>query len=254
MIPGKLLNNLLPRVILGTHCSVNRLAYRALRQMAPQWSLPRLHTINHFEGLQGVDGLWLHNRSLPSRSTYNPVTKAGNGLKELQYQFEALRHAIGLRRRRRIARRMAFLAHIVTDLCTPPHQHGRLVALRHKRWYLFWKIHDDWYERHVERYIVNHHLMFECHALFAPYRQTRLPVVIQSDWETVSPNQLTDAVLRYMDQSINTIRSLNLYHEYIQLGWTPAIQQQFSQQVFTQMTNAVATLWYWAFVSVRGRS
>lgn len=248
MVPAKWFFNLFPRVMLGSHCSVNRLAHQALHAFAPQFRLPRIYTINQFEGLNGVDGLWLHNRLLPSRSTYNPVTGEGNGLKEFAFQFEALRRAIQLRRRHRIARRMAYVAHIATDICTPPHQHGKLIPLRHKRWYWWWNIRDDWHERYGERYFVDHHMFFEFHALLAVWRQKLPRIVIAPEWQGQSLDQeVIEQAVSYIKENVRLIRSFDLYPQYVREGWTPAIRQQFVEVVFPRIATAVATIWYLAF-------
>lgn len=249
MVPAKWLYNLFPRVILGSHCSVNRLAYGALNRLNPKFFLPRIHTINHFEGLNGVDGLWLHNRLLPSRSTYNPITGEGNGLKELDYQFTALCRAIQLRRRRRIARRMAFVSHITTDICTPPHQHGKVVPLRQQRWYWWWDIRDDWQERYGERYFVDHHTMFEMRALASVFREKIAEIKIDPAWQGQPLDQVKMQLLDYVKETVREIRSYNLYPDYAREGWTPAIHRQFVDVVFPRIATTVATVWYLAFAS-----
>lgn len=243
MIPGKIFYDLMPKVTFGTHCSLNRLAYFALRRALPETSFPRLHTINHFEGLNGVDGLWLNNRHMPSRSTYNPVTGEGSGLVEFTRQFKALQEAIQNNRKRRIARRMAHIAHITTDVCTPPHQHGQLIPPRRKR-FLFWRVKDDWYERYHETYVVDRHFLFELRVFFAVVRQPLPPISVALEWKA-------EEIRAHVRQNIQFIRNLNLYERYIREGWTEAIQQQFNREVFPRIATMIATIWYLALISVR---
>lgn len=248
MIPGKLLYSLFPRLFVATHCAMNRFAYRTLKAEQPNLRLPRLLTINHFEGLNGLDGLWLHNRHLPSRSTYNPITGQGQGLVEFEYQLRAARHAAEMKKYLRLARRLAFVSHITTDLSTPPHQHGHFVDIREKRWFWLWSVRDDWYEKHMERYAVDRHLLFEYTALWhlqqkgfqLPQLRRELIALAgdQRDWITPAVAELRT--------SINFIRELNLYHEFINNGWTNTVQQQMQTVVVPRMVSLIATFWYLA--------
>lgn len=249
MFPAKIFYNLFPRVVVGSHCSINRLAYAAVQRLAPELRLPKLYLINQFEGLNGVDGLWLHNRVLPSRSTYNPMTEQGNGLKELRYQFDALRQAASIGRKVRLAQRLAYVSHIVTDVCTPPHQHGKMVDLRRKRWYLFWLVNDDWYERSMERYWVDKHTLFEFRALLAVWRQ-RLPTIrIVPEWQGMPLTEATAHVVTFVRETVCLIRSYDLYQQYVDHGWTERIQQQFVDDVFPRIATTVATIWYLALAN-----
>ncbi|EKD76429.1 MAG: hypothetical protein ACD_43C00115G0003 [uncultured bacterium] len=248
MFPAKLLNSIFPKSLLATHCSVNRLAYQSLKDAAPNLHLPHLQTINYFEGMNGVDGLWLNNRQLPSRSTYNPITEQGSGLEEFEYQLQALGHAHSLRKYLRTARRMAYVSHLVTDLCTPPHQHGHLVDIRRKRWYWFWNIRDDWYEKHVERYAVDRHTLFEMKALWHLPQSGFTPLPLQVDIIAAAktePNYIPTAV-DHMRNSVRYIRGLNIYYEYIKQGWTDTVQQKMLNDVMPRIVSSVATFWYLA--------
>lgn len=254
MVPGKLLYSLFPRLFVASHCSINRLAYQTLRLAKPELRLPRLITINHFEGLNGVDGLWLHNRQLPSRSTYNPITGQGKGLEEFEYQLRALQHAAQLKKYLRTAKRLAFVSHLITDLCTPPHQHGHVVDIREKRWFWFWSVRDDWYEKHMERYTVDQHLLFELSALWHLNQKTLPRLELQTDIMTTANTQAEWilAAIEKLRTSIAMIRQHNLYHDYVNRGWTNQLHQTMHTVVAPRIVSLVATFWYLALRPANG--
>lgn len=250
MLPGKVLYQLFPRLTLGTHCTINRLAYHTLRPLWPRRTLPRLHLINHWEGFNGVDGLWLNNRHLPSQSAYNPVTGQGNGLRELARQFRLLQQAQAKRRRRRIARRLAYVSHIIADVCTPPHQHGQIITVRQERWYWFWLLRDDWAEDNGTAYFVHRHSAFEIMLLLSLARQPLTATTIDYGLVRRCQGQAdpTPLIVDYIKTVVTSIRALNLYTEYMSLGWTDHIASAVRQQVFPNIIRAVATIWYVSYV------
>lgn len=245
MLPGKFYYRLVPGLHLATHCSVNRLAYQLIRQQQPNCELPRPYGINYFEGFNGVDGLWLNNRHLPSRSTFNPITQQGRGLIEVSHQHAALVLALQQHRRRRVAKRLAYLAHIITDVCTPPHQHGRTTTVRTQRWYMFWHVNDDWMDEAEEKYVVHRHSLFEIETLLrvhtSAWSQLKIDQAFVANYKM--HKQPSEYVQEYVKSQVNKIRQLDVYTRYLLEGWTQATTDNMRDIILPTIISTVASVW-----------
>lgn len=241
MLPGTFLHTLLPTWQAGTHCAINRSAHRIIRRYRRK-RFPKWQAINAFEGLNGIDGLWLHNKHLPSRSCYDPMTQEGNGLQEIWEQFVQLQDAWSISDQTSIARQCAYLSHIIADIHTPTHQYGRIISPRRRMWYV-WKLIDDWEERNH-----NNHLAFE--AMLC-WRFMRLPVRVRGlDYRLVRrfkrARDKQAALTMYVHNRLKEINQLRIYPEYIKRGWTKRIERAMQRRVLPQAARTVATIWYLA--------
>jgi len=245
MLPGRWIYQVIPAATIATHCSVNRLAYQLIRDQAPSCTIPRPYLINFFEGLNGVDGLWLNNRHLPSRSTYNPITQEGRGLAEVSHQHAALVQALQQRRRRRITKRLAYLAHIITDVCTPPHQHGRSMTVRTRRWYMIWHVHDDWVDEAEEKYVVHRHSLFEMQSLFRVRSKAWGQLQLDQAFITAYQQQTqpSDFVREYVRSKVEQIRQLDIYARYLEQGWSESTTETMTGTIIPTIITTVASVW-----------
>lgn len=266
MLPGKLLNTLFPNWQAGTHCSINRTAYNVVARYRQRkqflgkralntslnalgdTSFPELKAINAHEGFNGIDGLWLQNKHLPSRSSYNPITQEGNGLQELWDQYTVLEEAWEMKNTESIAKQCAYLSHIITDIHTPTHQYGHTIAPK-QRWWYAWRLLDDWEDRHHDN-----HLSFELQLC---WQFMRAPIPVRSiDTRLVRTLKRSrhkqSALAAYMHDRIMEINQLRIYPEYIKRGWTKRVQRSMQRRVLPQAVRTVATIWYVA--TGQGRS
>lgn len=246
MTTGKVLNRLFPNVITSSHWSINHLAYNVLQTTVLKKTLPTWQEINVYEGLNGVDGLWLRNQLLQSHSTYNPLTQQGNGIIELQHRFNDAMQA-WQNSSPDLPKRLAYLSHIITDLCTPPHQHGKITPVRTKRWYFFWTVQDDWLEdTRTDQQWIDQHTWFELNALFR--LAFRLMVPEKIDDAIIQAYQTSQDKNKFFQDTFHNeilkIRELDLFSEYQQHGWTQHIATQMHTIVIPKAVSLVATLWY----------
>lgn len=248
MVPGKLIHRLFPNIQVTTHCTVNRLA-RGVLHITPmnKW-LPQSRDINYYEGMDGVDGLWVKHQHLPSQSAYNPKTQEGNGLIKLYDHFQEAITIWETRDQQAIAKQLAYLSHTVTDLCTPPHQHGRLVKPHPERWYLFLNTIDDWTDRD-QPYWFDRHVLFEMNLmvrfLFKPFQQAKLYTQLINEYLRYRSKR-SEVLLKFMREQITLIHKLGVYQEYLRYGWTKHIEQTMRLVVVPQTVSLVATFWYLA--------
>lgn len=242
MLPGKLLHRLLPSWQAGTHCSINRSAYNVITRYRTRKQFPGWKKINTYEGFNGIDGLWLQNKHLPSRSSYNPLTQEGNGLLEIWDQFAGLQEAWEEQNSESIARQCAYLSHIITDIHTPTHQYGHTIMPK-QRWWYAWRMLDDWEDRHHDN-----HLGFE---LALCWKFMRSPIQVRTiDTRLVRrfrrSRDKQAAITAYVHDRLMEINRLKIYPEYIKRGWTKRVQRTMQRRVLPQTTRTVATIWYLA--------
>ncbi len=249
MVPGRLLHYLFPDRQFTTHCAVNRMARSVLRISPLHHYLPSIKTINYYEGMEGVDGLWIKHKHLPSQSAYNPETNQGNGLIKLQDHFQEAVAVWPSRNLDEIGKRLAYLSHTITDLCTPPHQHGQYVPLYHNRWYFLVDTINDWTDREPSQWL-DRHALFEVNlmvrSLFKPFaNQAKLYTQLINEYLCYRTKR-SEILLRFMREQIVMIRRLNVYQEYLRYGWTQKIEKTMRLVVVPTTVSLVATFWYLA--------
>lgn len=245
MLTGRFIHRILPQLQTGSHYTVNRLANRLVSRHIdvdfPDWK-----HINNYEGWNGIDGLWIQNRHETSRSTYNPLNQEGQGLLEVERQFDGLITAWAENDTEGKARQLAYVSHVITDLCTPPHQHGRYVPAQNRRWYAFW-MNDDWEESVLQKNSHDSHFKFEMSLLYKllwkPLRKGRLHrrMVKRFFRNKERPRTLLQGYLRRLTLQI---RNLNLFQEFMERGWTRRVDRSMRFIVLPNIVSTVATTWY----------
>ncbi|MFA5995732.1 MAG: hypothetical protein WCW27_02600 [Patescibacteria group bacterium] len=250
MYPGKVLQKLFPNLAIGTHCTINRLARTTLRLTRISKRIPHWKIINEYEGMNGMDGLWImKEQQLPSHSAYNPVTKQGHGLTEMQEQYQQLVTAWKGEAVSEVPKRLAYLSHIIADVCTPPHQHGKLTPIRKQRWYGFFHTTDDWSDRDTESLLFDNHNLFELNLLirlmFKPLAKATLYTNFIKEY-LVLKNTRSETLKRFLLQEIKTIHGLRVYQDYLRFGWNQRIEQAMRLVVLPKTISLVATYWYLA--------
>lgn len=246
MVPGKLIHRLFPSIQVTTHCTVNRLARGVLFVTPVHKFLPSARDINYYEGMQGIDGLWMRDQHLPSRSVYNPLTQQGNGLIEVREQFQALLQ-VCKEDSPELPKHLAYLSHIISDLCTPPHQYGQLIKPKRERWYWFYTT-SDWTDQEPGQWF-NQHILFEMNLmvrfLFKPFKQAKVYTQLVNEYMRYR-HKRSEVLLKFMREQITTIHKLGIYQEYLRYGWTKHIEQTMRLVVLPNIVSLVATSWYLA--------
>lgn len=245
MLTGKFIHRIFPRLQTGSHSTINRLANRLVRRHIDV-DFPHWRHINKYEGWNGIDGLWLQNRHDTSRSTYNPVNDQGLGLQEVQQQFDGLVNAWTSEDQELKARQLAYISHVITDVCTPPHQHGKKAEDLQRRWYSFW-LKDDWEESVLEKDTHDSHFKFEMSLLYRliwkPLRKARLNRDMVARFQR--RRERSRVLLQgYMKKLSLQIRNLNLFQEFVERGWTKRVDRSMRSIVMPNIVSTVATTWY----------
>ncbi|MDP3970328.1 MAG: hypothetical protein Q8P90_01375 [bacterium] len=242
MIPGNFLQLVFPNLESATHCSINRMAYLLLEKNFPNINLPHWKKINYFEGLRGVDGLWLRSKHITSRSTFNPNNSQGSGIKEVGFQYGQLVKALKNGKSEEIARRSAFVAHVITDVCTPPHQHGKKIPINFQRWFL-WKAKNDWQDD------ASNHAMFEVSSAFRIlFKNAKLKLNKKVEFSNLRAGREKKIKLfqKKLINQVVRIEKLGLYHEYKKKGWTRNIEESMTKKLLPEVAVLVASAWYMA--------
>lgn len=242
MLPGKQLQKLFPHSPTASHCGINYAAYQLLYKqgLLPE-NFPSVHLMNTYEGLNGIDGLWLRGQHLASRSTFNPETNDGKGIEEVALQLHNLRLAWFKGDLNEIAQYAAYISHIVTDISTPPHQHGKLVTVQPQRWYL-WTILNDWEDDYEQK-----HTLFEMKMFFRVPKNTVHYLPIHRGWlhefDALNNDQQLEELQNFLKNHVNTIHEWQLFTSFLEQGWNKNIQATIHEQMLPLIHQAVATMW-----------
>ena len=108
---------------LGAHQRFNKIAFKQLQPYVQLSKFPSLDKIQHFEGMNGPDGIKLksiHRSDEPSHF-YNPDTESGPLLEHIENHHQSLVESLREQNMSRAAFEAAWLAHTVVDGLTPAH-------------------------------------------------------------------------------------------------------------------------------------
>ncbi len=109
--------------VLGAHQKIDRVARKAMAQVAPRLPFPSARAIVHFEGVNGPDAL---KRKSPAQDEpwhyYNPNDPNDNGIVDMvrDHQFNLVA-ALKSGNHERAAFEAAWMAHALVDGLTPAH-------------------------------------------------------------------------------------------------------------------------------------
>jgi len=250
--------------LLGAHQKLNRLARGNLSTLlTDNAAFPGSREIQHFEGVNGPDAI---KRKSPAKDEpwhyFSPFDPSDTGLIELiEVHYEQLVKALKARDEVRAAFEAAWLAHAIVDGLTPAHHYPyeeMLTELRggagiETRTSLKDKlvlpgetrraqVRNNW-KMWGPRGLLAAHGFFEfgVAALIAPYTAKRIPIK-QKDIDDLAEHGLVELFRR----TAKEISSLDMYHRYIDTGWTPHLARQVRKHLAPAIVKMVTLAWYGA--------
>lgn len=262
---GKYIGWFFPKYNWGTHFVINREAYALLKKTVVENKLFDIkkdfvawQDINFFEELNGLDGLWFEGKLNSSTMFYNPKNGHGEAPQGIKKNFLLLIKFFKKRKKPfnvlRIARRCAYLSHLIADSLTPSHHYGRYANLQIR--YFLWLIKSDWEEEgmpHIKEGVSMEweHFKFETKLAYKLLGKSFGPTRIFFDFikeyqakQKQNPFFIQNKIIK----EINKIYKLNIYPEFIKTGWTKKIEKTMLETVFPLAISWVATYWYLALL------
>lgn len=265
MYSGTTLTKMSGRV-LGTHQKINRVARKQLTRLLPNNHLfPPIRRILHFEGKNGPDGI---KRKSPSHDEpwhfFNPFDDTDTKLLELiTDHYNKLVAEIKAGNQERAAFEAAWLAHAIVDGLTPAHHYPfeeELNALRSgevsvKQRSLKKKlvmpgttardqVRNNW-RAWGPRGLRTAHGLFEMGVatVIAPLQ---FGEVLVTDKDIAHLKR--DGLQGWFRQIAREVAVLDMYHTYINKGWTPKLAWQVRHRLGPTLVQAVALAWHSALV------
>lgn len=252
--------------LLGAHQKLNRLSRSRLSLIlaGDNQEFPGIKDIQHFEGVNGPDAI---KRKSPAKDEpwhyYSPFDTSDNGLIDLiNIHHEQLAVALKKHDQVRAAFEAAWLSHAIVDGLTPAHHYPyeeMLTELRggagiETRTSLKDKlvlpgdtrrdqVKNNW-KMWGPRGLLATHGFFEfgVAALIAPFTPKHV-VVRPKDIEDLRKYGLTELFKR----TAKEISSLDMYHRYMEDGWTPHLARQVRKHLAPAIVKMVTLSWYSAF-------
>lgn len=268
MYSGTTLTALSGRV-LGAHQKLNRLARGRLRLLLPDDTMfPGITFIQHFEGVNGPDAI---KRKSPAKDEpwhyYSPFDATDTSILEIiSVHYEQLVRALRTDDSVRASFEAAWLSHAIVDGLTPAHHYPyeeMLTELRggagiETRTSLKDKlllpgetrrqqVHNNW-KMWGPGGLLATHGMFEwgVAVLIKPFRGTQVKI---------TEKDLTDlqehGVVGLFRRVAKEISSFDMYHRYIDAGWTPHLARQVRKHLAPALVKMVTLAWYAAAMEAR---
>lgn len=249
---------------MGAHQKFDRVSRRQLTKLlGSRGQFPIISKILHFEGKNGPDAI---KRKSPAKDEpwhyFNPFDDNDQQLVELiQAHYDKLVDDLRKNNAERAAFEAAWLAHAIVDGLTPAHHYpyeAKLVELRGgddilNRTSLKGKLVMPGVTRREQvkknwlmwgpKGLMTAHGMFELGiaTLIKPLSFSEsLPT--QNDLKTVSEIGVTNWFVR----AAREIAILDLYHNYLEKGFTPKLAYQVRHKLGPEIVKAITVAWYQA--------
>ncbi len=246
--------------VMGTHQKLDRLAYKQLQKLGVQTSdFPTIRRILHYEGMNGPDGI---KRKSPAQDEpwhfMNPFDNEDTQLLEIvQDHYNKLVEHLREKNTERAAFEAAWLAHAIVDGLTPAHHfpyeeklnelRGEGIETRNSyKGKLILpgktnreKVRKNW-KMWGSKGLLTAHIMFEAGvaSLMKPLTfQEALPT--KSDIVKIKKIGIT----KWFHHTAKEIAVLDMYHHYIDRGWTPKLAWQVRHKLGPAMVQTITLAW-----------
>lgn len=255
--------------LLGAHQKIDRIARRALEQMAPHSNFPAIKHILYFEGKNGPDGI---KRKSPAQDEpwhyYNPADPKDTQLTTMieNHRFN-LTAALKTNNQEKAAFEAAWLAHALVDGLTPAHHfplEDKLVELRGEgietrksvKDKLIIRSEGDSHLRMLAKNwefwgakgVMTSHILFELGIAtsIAPLRfKNGYPIA--ADIQQLS----AEGIVFIFKVAAKHIYELDMYHRFLQKGWTNRLAKEVREDLVPTIIKVVALAWYDALKEAR---
>lgn len=248
--------------LLGAHQKLDRLARASLRPLLKNPDdFPSIKHILHFEGVNGPDAI---KRKSPAKDEpwhyYSPFDDDDNRLIVLLgSHYDQLVKALKRHDEVRASFEAAWLAHAIVDGLTPAHHYPYEEVLTELRGGAGIETRTTVKEKLVlpgetrreqvrnnwkmwgPRGLLTTHGTFEwgVAALIAPF-STKQVAITQKDMDDLYQY----GVIELFKRTAKEVSGLDMYHRYIDKGWTPQLARQVRNHLAPAIVKMVTLAWY----------
>lgn len=255
---------------LGTHQKLNRHAYRALKRYltlhddplsarSKLAGFPSVKLLNHFEGINGPDGMKIKSPGQNElQHFYDPYTDGDHEIfGMLTSHQKELRKALAEDNQERAAFEASWLAHTVVDGLTPAHQFPYEKSLEElrgeghetrntkaKKLIIKGQSTKDTISKNWKflgaKGLLSTHMNFEG-GVASVLLPLRLPSAIPSRIEVAYAQE--HGLIETFRLAARGVADLQLYDRFYQNGWTIAIARDVRGLLLPQMIKTVSLAW-----------
>ncbi len=249
--------------LMGVHQRIDRLARRELAALIQRRQFfPSEHSILHFEGLNGPDGI---KRKSPGQDEpwhyIDPTDHADDGLRQMiRHHMTNLTKALTTRDDIRAAFEAAWLAHAITDGLTPAHHYpleekleelrgGEGLETRNTRRKKILlpgenrrhQLRNNW-EFWGAKGVMTTHFLFELGIATTLAASGRVPDTVPTGNDLVRLKN--EGFEPLFDEALYRVADLRLYEEFYRAGWTRRLAHDTKELLVPEIVRIVTLAWY----------
>ncbi len=248
--------------LLGTHQKIDRIARKQLMRLVPELSgFPPIKRILHYEGKNGPDAI---KRKSPARNEpwhfINPYDDKDMLLLEIiQEHYDRLVQEFKVGNQERIAFEAAWLSHAMVDGLTPAHHYPYEEELKDIRNHSELSDIDTLKKKFVMPGNTTRELLSNNWRAWGPRGLKTAHTLFEMGVATlIAPLQFGEVLVTEADiarlkkvglqawyrDTAREIAVLDMYHNYIDKGWTPKLAWQVRHRLGPTLVKSVALAWH----------
>ncbi len=248
---------------IGIHQKFNASAYRLIVPLLRNETFPSLVQIQHFEGINGPDGLKLKSPGENEpKHMYDPKRQTGEVLDHISNHYSHLVDALKEGDMVRAAFDASWLAHTITDGLTPAHQfpldeelakvrEGSVApedfSWRHKGMVRTGDLSESLKKNWAiwgRKGLLSTHVNFEM-GVAATLLLFQIKTAL--DWKKLNTAWTLGAV-KFFQREAESVAKLDLYERFYKKGWTGEIASVVKNQLAPITAQTIATVWLLAYL------
>jgi hypothetical protein len=252
--------------LLGAHQKLDRLAHASLRKLLKNPAVfPSISHVLHFEGVNGPDAI---KRKSPAKDEpwhyYSPFDDDDNRLLDLLgAHYDQLVKALKHNDEVRSAFEAAWLAHAIVDGLTPAHHYPYEEMLTELRGGAGIETRTTIKEKLVlpgetrREQVKNNWKMWGPKGLLATHGFFEFGVAALIAPVSAKAVRITDedmeklykyGVIELFKRTAKEVSGLDMYHRYMDKGWTPQLARQVRNHLAPAIVKTVTLAWYAATI------
>jgi hypothetical protein len=252
--------------VMGAHQKFDRISRRHLTKLGiPKSSFPGIRRILHFEGKNGPDAI---KRKSPARDEpwhyFNPFDKSDKRLPDMiEEHYAKLVYDLKINNHEKAAFEAAWLAHAIVDGLTPAHHYPYEENLKILREGQGLESRDSIINKWLmpgatpAKQIKNNWKMWGPKGLMTAHGTFELGVATLVSTLTFkesipSAKDIDDfarlGVSKWFTQAAREIAVLDMYHKYLEKGWTPKLAWEVRHKLGPVIVKSITLAWHQAAV------
>ena len=248
---------------IGIHQKFNTAAYRVVQPYLRAESFPTIRQINHFEGLNGPDGLKVKSPGLNEPNhLYDPINDTGEVPSNIVNHYEQLVDALKKTDLIRAAFEASWLAHYVCDGLTPGHHFPLEEEINKLRQESSKTVKTSFadkgflYDVTLRGTIKKNWALWGRRGLLSTHFNFELGVattlLVSPIRAKLDPAKLVEArkmgALEFFKSEARAIAALDLYADFIDQGWSTQLAAAVRNRLAPETAQTIAIIWLLAYL------